>query len=290
MSVEYSFFDNQLIGVDDLNKITSRILSQGVARQPSNVSDLNGFVSDVVTDGIIMSSDSSLKVSVSQDRAVIAPGTAFFANGTSITLTASESLDFEQGKKQYVYLVSDNTMNRAYPMIFDSEPENENTVLLAVINEDKTVDDKRYYARGKTAYYANSTPDNNVILDKMKINKSITKDSDGYYTYTLGINPNIYRYLNIYALEGAGFLRYDLKTKTKVFNFFPGDASYCYVYANGTGNAGSKTGLAGLYQHCEWTVQNITFNDDSITFKINFFKGLGVESVIDLSLRFEFVV
>ena len=76
MSVNYTFFDDQLIGVDDLNKITSRFFSDGIVREIETVSDLNGFATDVATAGVVPESCESLKVTVKNDVVTINKGTA----------------------------------------------------------------------------------------------------------------------------------------------------------------------------------------------------------------------
>ena len=87
MSVNYSFFDDQLIGVDELNKITSRVFADGVVREVSSVSDLNGFVTDIATAGVVPQSCDSLKVTVNNDIITINKGTAIFSDGTVIEIT-----------------------------------------------------------------------------------------------------------------------------------------------------------------------------------------------------------
>ncbi len=157
MSYTYSFFDNQTIGVDELNKITSRFVSGGVARQPSSVAELNGFVSDIVTPGVVGTDDTQMQVTLENKKITINNGTAFFDNGTVMEITEPEVADYEEGTEINVYLKSDMSKNCIYPVYSKELPESEeNIVHLAHIASDGTVTDKRKYARGKCAYYYSS--------------------------------------------------------------------------------------------------------------------------------------
>ena len=182
MSIKYSFFDNQTIGVDDLNKITSRFVTGGIARKPSSISDLNNFVSDIATAGVVPESDTSLKVTASNGVLTVNKGVAVFQNGTVIELTEAETMDYLPAQKQYVYLISDISSNRAYLDVLSQEATFENKLLLAII-ENNTVTDKRQYSKGKLAYYASADVNKNVCFQQDNIQNLCTEDDEGYFTY-----------------------------------------------------------------------------------------------------------
>lgn len=278
MSINYSFFDDQLIGVDDLNKITSRFVSEGVAREPSSVSMLSGYLSDIATDGVVPESVDSLKVTAENGVGTIKKGTAFFDNGTVIEITEDETFTYTEGQKTYVYLISDMTANKAYVSISESESDNEHILLLAIINEDGLTADKRFYAKGKLAYYANSQPDKNITIIEENIDTKITPDEEGYYEYRIDINPYMYKYLDITDLNGINFSRYNIKDNT----FFS-----CGYGTGSTYTYSSKVIFPAAKPKRLWRTK-ISLTESSIIFK--FYKAFDEDYDVPLSLKFELIV
>ena len=168
MAYTYGFFDNQTIGVDDLNSITSRFVTEGIAIEPETVGDFTGFNSKLATGGVVPESISSLKVYINDGILYISPGTAFFNDGTFIEITEAEMLEFKENAVNYIFLRSDQDACMAYPVC--SEEENkEKDILLAVLNSDGTVTDKREYAKGKSPCYyssANNTYEFDAVFKK----------------------------------------------------------------------------------------------------------------------------
>lgn len=159
MSYKYSFSDNAEYGASDVNGLVSRLVSSGVADVFSNgvaynASALNGIVQAVYTAGVVPDNVDTLKVTKQSDGVVtIAPGLAFFADGSTIEVTAAETLAYETGVKNYVYLKQDlAAQNRNYPVCASGAPTGD-YVLLAEIAADGTVTDKRTYAKGKVPGY-----------------------------------------------------------------------------------------------------------------------------------------
>ena len=210
MSVNYTFFDDQLIGVDDLNKITSRFFLDGIVREIETVSDLNGFATDVATAGVVPESCESLKVTVKNDVVTINKGSAIFSDGTVIELTEPESFPYLRGVKQYVYLISDSVSNRAYVDVLSEKTTYEVNILLATIEND-IVEDKRQYARGKLAYYASADVNNNVFVEEDDIEKKYAKDEEGYINYRVNVNSDMYKYIQILDKNSFNFARYNVK-------------------------------------------------------------------------------
>ena len=199
MSYTYSFFDNQLIGVDELNKITSRFVTGGVAREPSSVSDLNGFVSDVATKGVVGDTSDELKVALENGKIKINTGTAFFDNGTVIEVTEPELIDYTAGTAVNVYLKSDMNNNSIYPVCSESLPESEeNVVHLAFVNEDGNITDRREYARGKCAYYYSSFGNGvrfSVSFTPDEVKNNITKEYD--------LGSDNFTFMNVSGYNGS---------------------------------------------------------------------------------------
>lgn len=166
MAYEYSFMDNQVIGVDHLNKLTKRFVTSGVADPftngvPYNVSKFNDIVKANGTSGVVPSNISTLRVTKTSGNTVsVNTGTAFFANGSTIDVTSPESLNFTPGVKNYVYLKSDMAQNKNYPACTTAQPTGD-YVILAEIDHAGTVTDKRAYAKGKLPGYCSNA---NVML------------------------------------------------------------------------------------------------------------------------------
>ena len=159
MAYTYSFFDDQTAGAEKLNKWTSLFVTEGVADcfedgVPYSLSKLNDMVRNNCSSGVVPESDNTLKVTLTGDKVSIAPGVAFFEDGSVIEITSTEVLSFVPGKKQYVYLKSSVSENRAYPVVSEAEP-GYNCVPLAEISESGDLADKRMYAKGKVpSFYA----------------------------------------------------------------------------------------------------------------------------------------
>ena len=275
MSIIYSFFDNQTIGVDELNKITSRLITDGVARTPSSVSDLNSFVADIAQTGIIPESDESLKVTAENGILTVNKGTAIFQNGSIIELTEPETMPYLTDRKQYVYLVSDMASNRAYLDVSNEEAEFENKVPLAII-QNGTVTDKRYYSRGKLAYYASADVNNNVYMEVDNL-QNLEKDEEGYINYRININADMYKSLQILDKNSFNFTRYNIKDGT-FLSFGYGYNSY-YALNESFMVAESATKR-------RW-ICYIEKGDGFVNLK---FKMEANYAAIPLSLRLEFIV
>lgn len=277
MSIIYSFFDNQTIGVDELNKITSRLITDGVVREPSSVSDLNSFVADIAQAGVVPESVESLKVTAENGILTVNKGTAIFQNGSIIELTEPETMSYLTDRKQYVYLVSDMISNRAYIDVSDEEAEFENKVPLAIIQEG-TVTDKRYYSRGKLAYYASADVNNNVYVEADNL-ENLAKDEDGYIVYSININADMYKYLQILDKNSFNFTRYNIKDDT-FLSFGYGNSSH-YTWNQDYMVVASNVNRLRCMCFIEKGESKITFKLKMETYP---------DRVIPISLRFEFIV
>ena len=274
MSIIYSFFDNQTIGVDDLNKITARFVTEGVARDPSSVSDINSFISDIATAGVVPENDKSLKVSADNGILTVEKGVGIFQNGTVIELTEPETMNYLTDKKQYVYLISDIVANRAYIDILSDKAEFENQILLAVIEKGQ-VTDERKYSRGKLAYYGSSDVNNNVYIEQTQIQNN-PKDEDGYIRYRVNINADMYNYIQILDKNSFNFTRYNVKDGTFI-SFGYGYNSY---YALNT------TYMIAASQSKRRWVCYIEKGEGYVEFKFKMESGY---NPIPLDLRIEFL-
>lgn len=276
MSVNYSFFDDQLIGVDELNKITSRLVSDGIVREVSSVSDLNGFVTDVATAGIVPENCDSLKVTVKDGVLTVNKGSAIFSDGTIIELTEAENFAYFSDVKQFVYLISDRVSNRAYVDVSNEETTYEVNILLATV-ENGIVTDERKYARGKLAYYASADVNNNVVVEEDDIDKKYTKDAEGYINYRININSDMYKYIQILDKNSFNFTRYDLKDGS-FLSFGYGRSAY-YQYNEDKIVAASRVG-----KRCCCLIEK---GEGYVVFRLRM--EIVTDEILPLSLKFEFI-
>lgn len=275
MSIIYSFFDNQTIGVDELNKITSRLMSEGIVREPSSVKDLNNFVSDVATTGVVPETVESLKVTAQNGVLTINKGTAIFQNGTVIQLTEAETMPYLTNEKQYVYLISDMSANKAYADVLSGEAEFENKILLAEI-ENGEVSDKRMYSRGKLAYYGSADINNNVFLEEDNIEEKYEKDDEGYINYKIDINADMYKYLQIFDKNSFNFTRYNINDGT-FLSFGYGLNSYYTL------NESYMVAASQVKKRCRCVIEK---GEGYITLRL---KMEYLQDKIPISLRIEFI-
>lgn len=194
MSYKYSFADNAEYGAEDLNSLVASLVSAGVADpftdgESYNASKLNDSVSLLYTEGVVPENINTLKVTKVSDGVIsIAPGLAFFADGSTLRVTEAEVLSYTLNEENYVYLKQDLTeQNRNYPAC-TTEPPTGDFVLLAEISADGTITDKRMYAKGKVPGYQSNanfsmTVEKSIYVD-MGTNASGTVD----FSIDLGAN------------------------------------------------------------------------------------------------------
>ena len=173
MAYKYSFADNEIYGASDINAITKRLVTSGVEDSFAdgvayNASRFNDAGKLLYTSGAVPESCLSLKVEdVGESRILINPGKAFFDDGAVIEIEAGgETLSYVSGSTNYVYLKNDliNT-NRCYPCCTAYEPEGD-YVLLAEVDANGAITDKRTYARGKLPGYQSFAGDNILHLQE----------------------------------------------------------------------------------------------------------------------------
>ncbi len=195
MAYTFSFADNETYSAEDINHITKRLVTEGVADfftdgTPYNLSHFNEAGTLVYTEGVVPETVNTLKVAVSGKTVTIYPGTAFFSDGATIEIASGgHTLSRTLGAVNYVYLKNDLiNSNTCYPAISTEAPSGI-YVMLAEIAADGTVTDKRVYARGKLPGYASSAFYPMVIQDTVQIIGGQAESK----TYALG--NNAYRFL-----------------------------------------------------------------------------------------------
>ena len=178
---KYTFFDNQLIGVDQLNEITKRLVTGGISSVYSgadfNVSEINDSNMALLTGGVVPGNDMNLKVSaIGSGRYLINSGLCFFGDGTSMeVLSGGEEISVPSGSTMHIYLTSDKNQMKCYPEILSSPKQSGQFVYLAVVNSDGSIADKRTYARGKVPGFYASTENLEVNVSKEYSKAEVTR-------------------------------------------------------------------------------------------------------------------
>ena len=200
MAYKYGFFDNQKIGVDDLNGITERFVTDGIAIDPKSVGEFTGFNSMLSTMGVVPETVASLKVYMKDGILYITPGCAFFENGTFIEITEAETLEYTENVTNYIFLRSDANACTAYPVCSEKKNE-EQDVLLAILNADGTITDKRQYAKGKSPCYYSSA-NNSLGFD------AVFEPESEKYEFDIGVN-NFTKMILVFKSEHYSPNEYD---------------------------------------------------------------------------------
>ncbi len=218
MAYKYSFADNEIYSANDINAITKRLVTSGVEDSFTdgvayNVSKFNEAGKLLYTSGAVPESCLSLKVEdAGEGKILINPGKAFFDDGAVIEIeSGGETLPYVSGSKNYVYLKNDliNT-NRCYPCCTVSEPEGD-YVLLAEINENGAITDKRTYARGKLPGYQSFAGNVMRIQKTIKLTRKGTVGEDyrsSSGSITIDIGNNNFEYILTYVKRSESIPAY----------------------------------------------------------------------------------
>lgn len=194
------FSDNQLIGVDDLNAITKRLVTSGVGDILTDsgsieVVSLNGITAAVAESGVVPETDTSLKVTKNGSSLSIAPGFAFFNDGSFIEITDTEILSFS-ASEGYVYLINDFALGVREARVSSVYPTGD-FVLLASISSG-VLEDARKYARGKLPAYSSYSGYPLYVKQKVFCSGESKYKRYGSFTMDLSGHP-----LNGIAIKGA---------------------------------------------------------------------------------------
>ncbi len=159
MAFLYSFSDDVLYGTDDINSITARLMGAGVSpfakKESYSTSELNLLTKAVVRSGVqldgcmceIRDIGGSNEVSVGQ-------GAVFFENGATMDVDSEGyQISVPYDTEGFVYAFFDAGIQVADILFSKELPSSSYYVLLAKVNSDNTVTDKRVFARSKVATF-----------------------------------------------------------------------------------------------------------------------------------------
>ena len=229
MGYKSYFHDDCVYSAEDVNIALSQFVTSGIEDPfedgvPYNATKLNDITYAVSSAGVIPSTNTSCKCSVDSEKNTvhIAAGTAFFSDGKRITFdTDGETLAYETGVKNYVYLKSVPSENRCYPICGSEQPSGD-TVMLAEISADGVLTDKRTYARGKLPGYQSNVDVLMKIDDTITLNQTVSGGRD--YTakeYIIHLGTNNYTTL-LFVQDDTSYPAmavYDIASE-RVFGFY----------------------------------------------------------------------
>ncbi len=258
MGYKYSFVDNAEYGATDVNDAIKKLVSAGVEDPftdglPYNASKLNDVIYAVASDGVVPESNITLKCSISaneENTVLVNPGTAFFANGSTITIDSEgEKLTYTPGVVNYVYLLASPSENRNYPVCSTTAPSGD-FVMLAEITTDGTLTDKRKYAKGKLPGYCsnfNTTMHYKKILELPLVNgayqvpEPISIDLGAENNYAI-LYQTPFEQKNSWGNTHWGGGAYNLKTGIGTFGYlyeYATASERMVLYLGGYGESGN---------------------------------------------------
>ncbi|MBQ4086991.1 MAG: hypothetical protein IJC78_01945 [Clostridia bacterium] len=277
MGYQFSFADNTAYTATDVNNITKRLVSSGIADSfsdgvPYNLSAFNDMGTLLYTSGVVPETVSTLAVSLQGNTVHIMPGVAFFDDGAAIEVTAGgHNLPCSEGVTNYVYLKNNlESANECYPVCSATEPSGL-YVPLAEISADGVVTDKRTYAKGKLPGYAS------VAFQPIDVSLTVPVENDTCEDIVLDVGNNAYTVMTVLAGDGYPCCgMYDFK-----------DGSYFSIgaYSN---NAGYRHETDGLYLHTEnekYAKAVVVQESGKIRLKIDYHRTLGAAKEDSFSIK-----
>lgn len=295
MSYKFSFADNAVYSASDINEITKRLVTSGIEDSfvdgvPYNLSKFNEEGYLLYTSGVVPSNITTLKVCVENETEIlINPGVAFFNDGATIEIEeGGEVLNYTLGSKNYVYLKNDLiNKNICYPCCSVEEPTGD-YVLLAEINEDGSVCDKRVYARGKLGGYQSVSEKIMFLTDRIKTTAESYTLAQGTAEYFIG--ENIFKYIISIEDETANSRHRHLS----LYRISDGKSVSFHGYGN-SGEAGidenGKISLGSDHRSGYYTAE-ISFAEGKLTVSAKSTRTSGrytVGEVINIPVKFIFI-
>lgn len=214
MAYSYDFKDNVVYGAEDINGIRASVLTKGVVEE----------------------SATSCMAEINEGLVKICEGQAIFSDGSRIKIDSDGvELEFAAGIVNYVFLLNNTLAGICEVKVQDSLP-NDDYILIAEIDAEGNLSDKRRFAQLKTAdterftesfsnefYMSDSTEENGIIasITLPKINCSLIQ------MYMVVANE---AYMQIKLLPKENNIMWE--DTYGIFHFGGMDSAH-YFYANG---------------------------------------------------------
>ena len=163
MAYSFDFKDNVIYGADDINAIRASILTKGVVEEQAD------SCKAVLSDGVVK----------------ICKGQAIFADGSKIEVDADGvEREYVNGQVNYVYFFN-NTLAGVCEVIVSTVFPGNDYVMIAEIDENDVISDKREFAQLKTAdaeryvasFKGEGTSDDSVMADEVVAEITLPKSN-----------------------------------------------------------------------------------------------------------------
>lgn len=168
MSYKYSFQDNETYGVDDVNRITGRLMTAGIPvfQEGSSytASDFNALTEQIAEAGIVNDGNSCKVSKGTGNQLVIQSGEAIFSDGSAISIDNSHTLTAISGSLNYVYFKKDIILGTAYPTVSTTAPTSADIPLAEYNPSTGALNDKRVYSVSKINSFGSNTYNEKVLF------------------------------------------------------------------------------------------------------------------------------
>ncbi len=150
MGYKSSFLDNETYGAEDVSRIFSHIVSDGVIAYPENttlVDALNEMTAEITSEGV--GDYTGLLVTKTENGIRVGEGVGFFKSGVAVEVDVEGAeLEIESTSSVYVYFIAEPDFNRVRLCVSELPPEGD-VLMLAEVLADGSVIDMREFARCK---------------------------------------------------------------------------------------------------------------------------------------------
>lgn len=146
-----NFLDNQAVTVDMLNDIAVDLGAAGFAAFGENkfgVDELNGITQALVTEGIL-NTGNGCKAVKSGESINIQDGIIVFKSGAKKKI--EEAVTLAMMNNAYIYALNNEAQNQIQLIVSQTQPTEEDYVMIAQTDADGELIDKRKFAVGKYA-------------------------------------------------------------------------------------------------------------------------------------------
>lgn len=289
-----SILDNQEVTAQILNDIAidlGHTSFNGFGEEKFGADELNGITSALVSSGIL-SSGSKCEPYILGDKVYIRTGIIVFSSGAKKKITETVELDLIPNS--YIYALNDTAHNICKLLVSETAPTEDDFVNLCEIAADGTLTDKRVIAKAKIEL----TADGNSYFHKETItsenylewkNKTLTLPIDRVskiFIYMEKCNAggptSVFQY-DVVSQKFTGLCKSNFsdKGKQEIYELFVDASEVILAYNPSIG----KEGLRLYIQVLEQTDEKVTFSFDcnnywaygTRTFDITFYVFGGVE-------------
>lgn len=226
------FNDNEEYSAEDINNVFSHLTTGGVVSVDESVvtAAMESGVTQVTTGGVEYCNPEACRV-INTDRGyIVSAGSAFMPDGSIVTVSGDgESVTgISDGAVNYVFFERSSEKNGTFVTVSEQLPSGDNTLLLAVIDSDGGIGDKREYATTKLLpSSANIYVEKNVSFHYLGSNGLAKYENGSAELAEINIGWSAYKYIKTtFTVSGS--------EKEAVWeDISQGSASFYAAYNNG---------------------------------------------------------